>query len=103
MENFELNGTLNEYIKISEPTTYDNGYLEAKVTNALTYKYPDEVSTIKTLKGLDAAQFVEETINTKRLNDYIKKNKDSEITKTLITEKLAEPAVTVKLSVSRVD
>ena len=125
-DNFELNGLLNEYARVSEqmdtlkkqqdalkvniyhilgkaPIEYDNGFLKAKVTNALTYKYPDEVSTIKTLKELEAAQFVEETINTRKLNDNIKKNVDSEITKKLLTENLAQPDVTVKLSVSRID
>lgn len=120
-DNFELNGLLTAYAKVvaeedqlkaqkeklksqiiklmGNESKYDNGYYAASLSKAISYKYPDELATIKKLKDLAADQYVVETIHTKTLNEYIRKNPTSEVARALLAEKLIEGTTTERLSV----
>ena len=97
-DNFELNGLLTAYAKVvaeedqlkaqkeklknqivklmGNESKYDNGYYAASLSKAISYKYPDELATIKKLKDLAADQYVVETLHTKTLNEFFS-NKSS--------------------------
>lgn len=69
----EIGETIKDYLKTAEGKKFDGQNYKAALVDKTLFKYTDEAAIVRYIKRYNLKNYLKETINTKVLNDDLKK------------------------------